>query len=113
MQVDSKVYELRGISIDKVIQAADELWVVVHQPGSDAQKAAKNAGVILHDLPNVSREDAFTLRRAQEGVDPLLTGFLVGVASGVAANAVWSFVEKILVPYLKHRFGNDSVDPRS
>lgn len=112
MQDDRKMYELRGASVAQVAQAADELWLRVRQPGSDARKAAANAGVPVDDLPEVPRAEAFALTRAQEGIDPLLTGFLVGVASGVAGNAIWSFVEKVFIPYLQHRFGRDSVEPK-
>lgn len=107
-----KAFALDGPSLDSVIADADQLWLEVLQIGSSARQAAVAAGVPVESLPSGSRSNAFSVRRDKEGIDPLLTGFLIGVATEVAGAAVWTFVERILIPYLHQKYGKQAVKAR-
>jgi hypothetical protein len=98
-----------NVSVEQVSSEVATIWRQVMTEGSGARKAAMAAGVPVGDLPEISAEQAITVRRAREGADPLLTGILIGAAGGalgnLASDAVRACIGKFLIPYLKQKFG--------
>jgi len=89
-------------------EVLDEIAVELRTPNSEADAAAKEAGLDsaeLADIQLVAREDA-------QALDPLSAAILIGVVSNLGSDAIEKLWNQIIWPRLKRRLGARAVGDR-
>jgi hypothetical protein len=91
------------------IQAAiDDVVAALADPGSDAARAARAAGLVPADLSGAT----VRVREGRQGAEPILTTIVVGIAVKVGSSAVEELWRKVIWPLLRRRLGTGVLGAR-
>jgi hypothetical protein len=101
--VDAKVLE----------RELDKLWEELQKPDSDVSRKAGAQGIDLEQLRSVKREEALVVRREGAGLSGLAVSLIIAVAPTVAeytGKIIWSLWEKVLLPRIRAKEGEDALE---
>jgi hypothetical protein len=85
--------------------AVDEILAELRDPESEAAAAATTAGLDAEELAATQ----VTVREEGQGIDPITTAILVGVATNLASQAATQLWGDVIWPLLKRRLGAQAV----
>jgi hypothetical protein len=103
------VYAYGGLPVDQIQSEIAQFWQVLDNPGSsDLEAELSAAGLDRAALASVDRENAITVRVGTSGVDPTTAVLLVTLApsANLIIKDLW---EKVVLPRIKRRWGEDAV----
>jgi hypothetical protein len=90
---------------DELQSAVDEILAELRDSESEAAAAATSAGLDPEELAGAQ----VTVREEGQGIDPVTTAILVGVAANLGSDAVKQVWGKVIWPLLKRRLGAQAV----
>jgi hypothetical protein len=103
-------YNYKNINEKQLESMLDEYWKQL-QEDSDLATEAKAEGISLEDVRGKSRDEVITVEKEGEGFDPATTALIVAFAP-VVAKVVRDLWEKILLPRILRKKGQDALTPK-
>jgi hypothetical protein len=94
-------FERGDVGAAEIQAAVDDVLAALADPGSDAARAARAAGL---DPAEVTGADV-RVREGRQGAEPILTTIVVGIAVKVGSSAVEALWRKVIWPSLRRRLG--------
>ena len=103
--MDGQILQLefrRGdASATQLQSVVDEVLTELSSPDSEAAQAARAAGLDVDDLA----EAQVQVREGQQGVEPIATTIIVGIAVSIGSKVTESLWKDVLWPRIRRRLG--------
>jgi hypothetical protein len=96
-----KTFRRGDATAAEIQQAINEVLVELNEPHTEAANAARATGLTVEDLAGAAVE----VREGEQGVEPILTTILVGIAISAGGKVAESLWKDILWPRIRRRLG--------
>lgn len=95
-------------SAREIQEAIDEALAELHDPNSVSSRRASEVGLDRSGLASGS----VTVSESKQGIEPLTTTIAVTIVGGVLVHVANKFIDAVIIPKIKDRFGSNGVSER-